>query len=427
MSRRHYPTIQKTDIVPVSENISVSTITGNVYQIDTGEKTTTKPSTIMAGGYEVIRWGRNNLLPNQYRQILLDNDIKQSIIETAVDLAAGQGFFLYREQINGNKLDKIPVKDAQLEDWIESWSLHDFFVETIQDVKEVANSFAEFVMTRDRTQVASVMSIDALDCRLEKGLKNVLIADWKEQRKQSSVPVEAVPRIDNKNPNLLAHKKGILHIQKYVSGMPFYSYPEWHGTVEWTEIANIIPKFHKQGLKNGYMLRYHVKIPLSYFKGKTDKEIEVMKKEVTTRLDQVLSGAENAHKAFISFVQDNLGASNVSEWKIEKIETDLKDSSYLDLHRRASEVHSQGHGLDPALSGIHTAGRLSSGSEIRNLLNYHIAYKTPRVRRMAMQPINLIKAINFPGKRDIKIGVIDTEFTTTDSQPSGTQQILQNG
>ena len=422
-----------SDIIELSPDLSVSTISGNIYQIDTGEKTRTKPATLDVGEYSIIKWGKNNLLPQQYRQVLLDNDIKQSIIDTSVDLAAGQGFYFYTERIEGDKKIITPVQDDQLEDWVESWLLHDFFVETIQDIKEFANSFCEFIRTKSRNEIASIMSLDAVDCRLAKRDKfdtktsHVVVADWKEHKRSGSGSIDLVgiDQLDNKNPQPLRYPKSALHIQKYISGMPFYTYPEWHGTVEWAEIANIIPKFHKQGLQNGYMLRYHVKIPMSYFKGKDEKAVTKMKSDVVAQLDAVLSGADNAHKAFISFVEDTLGQSNMSEWKIEKIETDLKDSSYLELHRRASEVHSNGHGLDPTLSGIHTQGRLSAGSEIRNLLNYHIAYKTPRIRKMAMQPINLVKSINFPNKKNIKIGVIDTEFTTTDMNPSGTQQIMQ--
>jgi hypothetical protein len=98
----------------------------------------------------------------------------------------------------------------------------------------------------------------------------------------------------------------------------------------------------------------------------------------------------------------------------------------LKLHDTASRVHARGHNIDPALAGIQTEGRLSAGSEIRNLLNYHISYKTPRPRRLAMEPFVLAKNFNFPNKKNIKIGIGDIELTTLDENKSGTQNIAQN-
>ena len=421
-----------THIEMIAPSVFASTESGTVYQFESKNHSRSKPDVQRVGAKEVIKWGGDNMLPYVNRTILAENDIKQNLIETDVNIAAGQYLYLYSRKVENGKEIITPVEDAELTDWLEEFRVHEQFTETIQDIKEMGNSWMEFVLNRARTKVVSMNSLDAVDCRLSKNAtgstrrdsEKLLLADWK-YGKLLEDEIQQVDLLDIRNPKLGEQVKCALHVKKITSGMPYYQLVEWFGTKDWTEIANIIPKFHKQGLKNGYMLRYHVKIPMSYVE-KQNKSPQEVKKDIITELDKVLSGAENAHKTFNSFINDKIGLQGTaaSEFKIEKIETDLKDESYLKLHENASMVHARGHNLDPALAGFETQGRMSSGSEIKNKLNFHIAYKTPRIRRIAMAPFLLAKNFNFPDKKDIHIGIGDMDFTTLDENPSGAQQII---
>lgn len=427
--------MSESKIVEYSPNVFASLETGNVYQFEEGQHSRTKPDTIRKDKYEIIKWGTDNILPYLNRRILAENDIKQNLIDTDVNIAAGQYLYLYKESIENGKRITTPVADPELEDWLEEFRIHELFTETLQDIKEMGNSWVEFVLSRDKTKITSMISQDALDCRLNKVNKSsgrrdsdtLLLADWKNDSAMNN-PIEAVPLLDIRNPQLGKDVKCAYHVKKIVSGMPYYSLVEWYGTKDWTEIANLVPKFHKQGLKNGYTGRWIIKIPMSYFDGKTGEALEKAKTSVRDELDK-FAGVNNSHKALITFINDKLvmgSNTQMAEWKIEPIETDLKDDSYLKLHETASKVHARGHNIDPALAGIQTEGRLSAGSEIRNLVNFHIAYKTPRPRRIAMAPIILAKNFNFPDKKDIKIGIGDIELTTLDESTNGTQIIQSN-
>lgn len=419
-------------MVELGIDVFASTVTGNIYQYDDSSYSRSKPDTLNKGNKKIIKWGTDNKLPYTYRNILAENDIKQNIIDQDVEIAAGQNLFLYEERLVGDKLEIIPVKDDDLEAWLEEWRIHELFTETIQDIREMGNSWTEFILSRDKSKILSMSSLDATDCRLTKNPSTskrrdselLALADWKNESHINNDLIE-VPLLDIRNPKLGEHTKCALHVRKMTSGMPFYQLVGWFGTMDWAEIANIIPKYHKQGLKNGASLRWMVKIPKSYFKGLSGDALEEKKKKVRQEIDGTLAGAENAHKALITFIEDEvkLGNTQFSEWKIEPIETDLKDDSYLKLHDQASMVHSRGHGLDPALMGFEAPGKMSAGSEIKNKLNFHIAYKTPRVRRLAMRPFLMAKNFNFPNKKGIKIGVKDMDFTTLDVNHSGTEPI----
>ena len=417
----------------VGPNVSVSSSSGNVFEFYNTKSSRTDPYVKRVGGIKIVPWGKDNLQPYHDRQLLADNDIKESIIKLKTSLLAGKRLMLYREVIEDGKQNIEVVQDNELSDWIEEWGIESFFEETLLDLEEFGNSFAEIVLTRNAKKAASLMSMNLVDARLTPVVnrydsEELIVADWLKDKKLSlsSDELEKIPLLNNRRPMMDIGKyfKSALHIKNNVSGQPYYNTQIWSGTKNWTEVANIIPRFHLQGLKNGYMLRYHVKIPYSYFADcGTEEEKQKKMTEVQQTLDNVVSGADNAHKAFYSFLK-TIGAAT-EEWKIEKIETDLKDESYLALHEAASKVHARGHNIHPVLAGIETSGSLSSGSEILNLLNYFIAYIAPRPRRLALTPINLVKNYNFPEKRNIKIGVEDTVLTTIDQNPTGTQKTLQ--
>lgn len=415
--------------------IWASTETGNVYQFIDTTYSRTKPNTISKKNRKIVKWGSDNLLPLFNRQILADNDIKQNLIDTDVDITCGKGLVLYTETIEDGKRVKqyLDYSDAsELFDWIEDWGIDNFFRESIQDVKEFGNSWAEIILDGGKKMATSLVSLDAVDCRLtqvEPGRLDsplLMVADWKNSQLKDD-DISEVPLLDILKPDLsnVRGYKCALHLKKRISGQPYYSLVEWHGTKDYAEIANIIPKFHKQGLKNGYMMRYHIKIPISYLESlmNNGKSAEEVKSEIQTQLDAVLKDVENGHKSLVSFINDKM--PNPSEWKVEKIETDLKDESYLKLSDHATKVNARGHNLHPVLAGIETSGSLSSGSEILNLINYHVAYKTQRIRDIALRPINLVKNFNFPDYRNIKIGVEDVELTTLDKNPNGQQTVTQ--
>jgi hypothetical protein len=410
------------EYIDIAPDVMLSTASGVVYDFTSKTYSKTAPDLEKKGGKRIIKWGADNMLPYENRQILAENDIKQSLVNTEVFLSAGKCLNLYTERKEGGKKVIELVDDPELADWMEDIQAHETFSEILTDLSEMGNGWVEFVLQRDGKKVASIQSMDAVDCRLSEDPDLMYVADWKYNR-LTAEKIADVQLLNIRKPDLANYFKSALHIKQIQSGQPFYSLAGWYGTKGWSKIANRIPEFHLNGLESGYMLRYHVKMPKSYFDqfGSTDQK-EKKKKELQTQLDSVLSGSANAHKTFYSFIEDKI--PNAQGFSIEKIETDLKDESYLKLHDHASKLHARGHNIHPVLAGIETSGSLSSGSEILNLLNFHIAYKTPRPRNICLRPINLAKNFNFPNKRHIKIGVEDVVLTTTDKNPNGQQNSM---
>jgi len=434
----------KPKSLQLSNDVFASAKSGIIYDFDDLSYSRIDPAYETKVGEKVVKWGKNNLLPHYLRQVLAENDVKQQLINTDVDLACGSGLAFYKnEDTDGDGQKNIRyIIDSQLDDWLDEWMIEDKFHETMMDLKEFGNSWMEFIFSRDRSKVNSIKSLNAVDCRIKKpdpqnwSIDTLLVADWKYS-KLKAADIQSVPLMQRDWSDFGAKTKQAYHIKMNFSGQPYYSLVEWYGSLNWSEVSNLIPKFHKSGLEGGFALRYHVKIPVSYLEERVKSarednltEIEAVKKikqSIQEELDNVIGGAQNAQKAFFSWVNDHI--PNPVGWEINKIETDLKDDSYIKLSDAADKKHARGHNLHPVLAGIETSGSLSSGSEILNLVNFHTSYKTPRFRKIALRPLNMILKKNYPEKyrQGIRLGVRDVELTTVDKNPTGTQNVMQNG
>ena len=382
---------------------------------------------IKKGDFKIVKWGLKNKQPYDYTNLIKDNDIKPALISSLVNLGAGTNLNLYQTKlVEGKKVIEL-VEDTAISEWLEDFMAYEFVRETIRDIETHGNSWAQFTKLGSRKSMI-VESLNAVDCRLGEiterfDSEHVYVADWLKSNLKKE-DIKGLPLLPIRRPSSELGKEDVaaMHLKNMISGYPYYTPADWHGTQDWCDVANVIPKFHKAGLKSGYMMRYHIKIPANFFaQYGTEKEKDVKKKEVREMFDKMLSSEDSAHKTFFSYTE--MVAGTLMEWEIEKIETDLKDDSYIKLHELASKVHARGHNLDPSLAGIGTAGELSSGSEILNLLNFHLAYKTPGVRSLALKPLTLAKNFTFPNKKNIHIGVQDVVLTTTDKNPKGKENV----
>ncbi len=433
----------KPKTIKIAPDVWASSETGVVYDFTDRQYSRTKPHKKRFGNIEIVSWGSDNLLPYYNRQLLAENDVKQKIINTDVDLILGKGLTpvqVVEDPKDGTKKIKF-IYDPQLEDFIEDFMLNEFFRETLLDLKEMGNSWPEYLLNNGRSKCTSVMSMDAVDCRLSTLNKNserpdsetLYVADWKYSQLKPT-DIESVPLLHVRNPILGKFRKCAIHIKQQYSGQPYYTLVEWNGTKIWTRISGLVPEFHESALKNGANMRYHLKVPWSYLENRitqvkrnpdnelTEEQIFIkVKKEIAKELDDVLNGAKNAGKTLNTWINDNLPNGQAAEWKIETIQTDLKDDSYVELLKTADRKHMNGHGLHPVLAGLETTGTLSSGSEILNLVNYHVQFKTPTIRRTAMKAINPILKLNFPEKWEngIRLGIEDTTLTTQDQNKQG--------
>jgi hypothetical protein len=380
-----------------------------------------QPFGVSSFGY-YAKWGADNLLPNTMIKLIYENDLKPQLINKRVNFNCGNGVIQYTESeidsTTGRKLKKY-IEDPTIKAWLDFNEYNDLNRSVSLDLESFGNCFLEFVLTNGG-QVYSVMKHDASHVRCELinqatgRVENFFInPDWRGLRPGWT---ETVPSFDPANPT--KYKKFILHIKQCISGYPYYSPALWIGSQDATEVANTVWKFHKSGLKNGYAIRWHIQIPESYFAqfGPDVKNVEKAKDDVRQSMNQWLAGADNAGKAFVSFLR-TINGSNLEEWKITPINADLKDTAFNALFDQTTIVNSRSHGIHPILGGIQLSGRLGSGSEIWTLYHAHIAVETPAPRALLNKPLKLISKMN-GWDPQIKFGIDDIDLGSLATAPN---------
>lgn len=131
-----------------------------------------------------------------------------------------------------------------------------------------------------------------------------------------------------------------------------------------------------------------------------------------------LSGAEGSGKTFLSFIKT--GANENDKFIITPISADLKDDAYSAIFEQSNQAMTSGHGISPPLAGIETAGKLSSGSEMRMAYQIYCELKTPGPRAILLQWLEEVwKKNNWPA--DIYPAFVSRQITTLDKNPNGVQ------
>lgn len=414
---------------------------GNVISIQTA-----------AGAHDVKTWGRRNDLPNYRDELLCDNNIIGTLINTKRNILLGNGLIAYKEKfVDGAKKREVVEIPKEIQQWITESEFYDNYLDPapIQLFKH-ANIFAEFV-----TNPKGVASVMLKDCKYIRAKQKVngripgylYNVKWVRVKNDDKSP----PKITE----IPAYKKDgkqskfMLHIADNVFNDGYYGIPEYWGGEEWIKVSNAIPVFHESNLKNGYSIRFLVTYPEDYFLDKYEvdqldtltqddirnaKKTDIMDKEAQAKqvfmdqLNNLLAGANNAGRALFAETTFNKISQQYEGIKIEPINFDLKDKSLLDLYEKTNQANISGQGIHPTLANIESQGKLSSGSEMRNAYLFYVLTSTPRPRRLVLKVWDLVCKLNgwtdkYP---DLKWTMEDFEITKLDDDKSGVKPMIDN-
>jgi hypothetical protein len=157
-----------------------------------------------------------------------------------------------------------------------------------------------------------------------------------------------------------------------------------------------------------------------------DKESEA-KQQFIDQANKLLAGSQNAGRALYTENIFNQISKEYDGIKIEPIKFDMKDSALLELFEKTNQANISSQGIHPTLANVETAGKLSSGSEMRNAFNFYVNTKTPRPRRLILKMMDAICRFNgwdvkYP---DLKFTFEDFTLTKLDDNKSGVQSEIK--
>lgn len=395
----------------------------------------------------MVCWGENNLEPQERELLILENNIVPSLLRKRRNLILGAGAILYNERFEWDDaegryrriVEELEMPEA-MRSWLEENDYQAILRRAASELIKHNNIFAEY-LEKGSGEVASVKVHESLYVRAEKSeklpgkpkvLNWLLSGDWSLSRQE----VTSVP---NHDPADKRQTKYIRRMSDEMFGGPYYYAASWWGSRIWVKLANCIPLFHLHNLKNGYLIRYHVKVPKDYFlrlpEGKslhsltkTEKEevyasTEQRKRMFQEQLNEILVGVKNAGRTLFTTydVQAAVGGQFPGVI-IESVPVELKDESLLKLFDKSNDANISALGMLPSISGVQTQGKLSSGSDIRNALAFYLATDVQEERRIVFEVLNYALRKNgwLSGElRNARLGARDVVIVTTDKNPTG--------
>lgn len=389
---------------------------------------------------EIFGWGPDNDLPTHRETLVAENNIVPSLMATKRDITLGKGIMAYRKRlVDGEIKIEQELMGNEQQEFFDRLEEEGYWLTASREQAFHSAVATEFV--RGRGTNSRIESMRALHLRhLRSGYQdlNGKVNSWfwsgqwgHERKKGGGVKLMAheIPLYDRNQKQskfLLMAADNLLCLDEY------YPMPYWWGSEEWIRLANCIPEFHQANLRNGYTLRWHIEIPKGYFSSRIDAEAtpeerasakdkaKADKAAFIKKLNDLLAGVENAGRAVITNYEINKALSkDFPGIKINPLETNLQDEAMLKLFEKSNQANISAQGVHPTLANIETAGKLSSGTEIRNAYLMYLAIKTPQPRKQLMQAIKLVKRENnWPA--DIHYGFLDMTLERLSEDKSGT-------
>lgn len=385
-----------------------------------------------SGEFKFAKWGRDNLLPQGMLDMVTRNHIKPKLLTTEEEYLYGAGLKIFRRDITGGKERIMPAAHPDMQRFLDGFNSKRYIQRAINNYVMTANVFTEFVFNA-LGNVASLACQDSTDVRaglidLSTGSGQVdrygVCPDWSQPSSEKN-PVWIVDAYRSQE----LQARAIYHAMRERMGQKYYSYPDWWGTMTWTEVSNLIPLFHRNGLKNGYNIKYLIKVPKSYFDrvANTEEEREAKRKKLREDFDGFFAGAENADKTIWSTYDLDASGKQQPGIIVDTVGQTDSDKSYIELDKQANTNQAIGHGVLPQLAGIGDgSNKGTSGSELRITSQLHTALKTPMPRQTLLEPFQIVARHNgWP--TEYFIGFADVEITTLDQNPTGKQRVVDNG
>ena len=346
----------------------------------------------------LVTWGQNDSFPYDVDQLLYNDADAPVIIENKVNFLLGQGIEPFEMVNTDGVITTKVVNNDKINKWLEI-NEHHFMKQTENNAKNLemyGNYFLEYLYNFGG-QISGFISHDCHNIRPYKRQEgNFFIPGYGISVNAAELHLETkvvpVPNFETKDFNKNGYKY-IFHGKNKIPGQPYFGVPVWIGAWKNLKLTAMVVNGQLAALENGWNIKYKLSVHESYY---ADCEgdplaIRAKKKALADELNSVLTGVDNNNK---SLVIDMVGEYGAQHWqdtvKIESIDNNKENAMQTKLLESKNLSAPRSFNIDPELSGIVVGSNLSSGSEIRNKYNLHIALKTPTPRRILLEPLKHI-------------------------------------
>ena len=376
------------------------------------------------------RCGKDNQAPLKLEEAVRGNSLLLSLLDTKAKLILGQRIYMYYERWENDaegKMKRIEDEEPmpqEIADFFEASEEHRYFQTLAAQIVTNGNVLTQFLPTENSTlagqKIAALRAEKQKFWRKEEmdtegSVQNAFFKGdaWARQGRTSShsnsFPVKSVPMwtgaktTDASKPFL------------YWTGDPMFCFDDYYysvvfqGALPWAGIMNIVPLFHDANIANKYVTPLHIRIRKGMFLDKKGYEQAIdpaqkqkyLDDEATARkawlkeVNEVLAGYENAGRTIWS---EEEVLSNVQKQfpDVEIVPLDIKmhDDALLSLDDAARKAIISSVQIHPTIANVETAGKLSSGSEMRNAVKMQRIIHAPNPRKNLMEAVKIAVKLN---------------------------------
>ncbi len=372
-----------------------------------------------------IRWGAADNQPNTMRRLIEKNNQVRPELVTLRDMIYGSGG-VWKEIAADGTIK--PFYDAKLMAWERKTKLARYEIAAINQYIDNANVFSR-VEWDVPNQYPKLSVSDSFQTRiakptdLVKGIThfqtNPYFGEMQHFSEKDTTTIPAF-NVDELDTDLVQ----IHHSKEDIPGNPFYAFPTWWGAADWIELANLIPLFHKNGIQNGYNIKYIIKMPEDYFNGDgskemTDKEVADKWSKMESKIRNMLSGTDNVNKAmFIKYLRNGEGKM-MDNVDVVPLKNEMSDNAYSVILEMANLSIANSIGLLPTIAGVNPGKGNDSGSQIRVMADFQQAFRTVIPRTYVTEATNeVVWKMGYPNVFRWFDGIT---LTTLDNNPAGSE------
>jgi hypothetical protein len=401
----------------------------------------------------IKEWGDTNEAPNKRETLLRSTVVPQALINTKRNLTVGLDLECYVERVEKRPTGNVVIQDAviipdDIKAFYEASGGKKYFREAANDLFINANVFTEFLPdvgtmagTRKSGKYARVKLQKSRYMRAEQMNDDGIVERffWRgdawvkrsdEKKTFLAKPISAyradLPLEEQDTEGFVYHTGDELFFDEY------YYIPGWEGTSELMRLSLLFPDFHHANLKNGLGVQHHVEIFSELLdsvsnepsfdeaeKQLSDDKRATKKSEVVQAVTDFATGVKNQGRLLITeYTIDDQSRKEISDVRITPIKNELKDESLIKLWEEIIKAIMSAFQVHPTLANVETAGRLSSGTEMRNAYLMWLIIHASTFRDIILEPFYIAQKLN-GWDPNIKFRFKDAVLTTLSDNPTG--------
>ncbi|QHL87413.1 hypothetical protein GU926_08180 [Nibribacter ruber] len=378
--------------------------------------TPTVPTKKADGGGDIEKWGDDNKFPQNVREEAEKNTILPAVLERRAALWHAGGI-TYGEITGyddaGNEIFQR-TKDTAIDEFFRKTNILRYGYESFMDLSWFANSFPEFVKSRDGSQIVRLTSQEATFSRYSKanptsGIFERLYINGNWDKSDSIDGLKSVSVLDPYDDPVAqilesGEDKFIYPISIPSPDKCAYQLASWNSVRRsgWLEVAQAIPEFKKQLFKNQLTIKYIVSVHSAYWVWKYkdwDEKSEDQRKliigdELET-FDKVMAGTDGAGKSILTTTITLDSGETIAAFKVEAVDDKLQSGIYVEDSQEASSHILTAVGLAPVLMGITPGKSMGAGSGSDARVHFNNFISTSKFQQeLVLEPLYTVRDVN---------------------------------